>query len=38
LRRMILSYEKAKNTFGYVPKYTVPEGVRRYVKWYRSLE
>jgi len=36
LRRMILSYEKAKNAFGYVPKYTVHEGIRRYIEWYRA--
>jgi len=36
LRRMILSYEKAKNAFGYEPKYSLEDGVKKYVKWYTS--
>ena len=36
LRRMVLSYEKAKKAFGFIPKVSVEEGVRRYVEWYRK--
>ncbi|MCH7648673.1 MAG: GDP-mannose 4,6-dehydratase, partial [Thaumarchaeota archaeon] len=38
LRRMVLSFEKAKKAFGYVPKYTLHEGVQLYVEWYRSQQ
>ncbi|NHH96656.1 UDP-glucose 4-epimerase [Candidatus Nitrosotalea sp. FS] len=36
LRRMVLSYDKAKKAFGFSPKVPVEEGVRRYVEWYRK--
>jgi UDP-glucose 4-epimerase len=36
LRRMVLSYDKAKKAFGFSPKVSVEEGVRRYVEWYRK--
>lgn len=36
IRRMVLSYEKAKKAFGYSPKISLKEGVTRYVNWYRS--
>ena len=36
LRRMILSYDKAKKAFGYEPKYSLEEGIKRYVDWYRK--
>jgi len=38
LRRMVLSYDKAKKHLGYIPKYTLEEGIRRYIKWYNSNE
>ncbi len=34
LRRMVLSYEKARNAFGYSPKVNLKEGVRKYIDWY----
>jgi len=36
LRRMVLSYDKAKKAFGYSPKIDLTEGVTRYVNWYRE--
>lgn len=36
LRRMVLSYEKAKKAFGYSPKFELTEGIKKYVEWYRS--
>lgn len=36
LRRMVLSYEKAKKAFGYTPQYSLHDGIKRYVDWYRS--
>lgn len=36
IRRMVLSFEKARKAFGYSPKYSLREGVTRYVNWYRS--
>ncbi|CDI06472.1 NAD-dependent epimerase/dehydratase family protein [Candidatus Nitrosotenuis uzonensis] len=36
LRRMVLSYEKAKNAFGFVPQISVEIGIQRYVNWYRK--
>jgi len=36
LRRMILSYDKAKKAFGYEPKFSLEEGIKRYVNWYRN--
>lgn len=38
IRRMVLSYEKAKKAFGYSPKISLKEGVTRYVNWYRSTK
>lgn len=38
LRRMVLSYEKATKAFGYRPKVTLEEGVRKYVKWFRQTK
>lgn len=35
LRRMVLSYEKARKAFGYLPKVNLKEGVKKYVDWYR---
>lgn len=35
LRRMVLSYEKAKKAFGYSPKINLKEGVKKYIDWYR---
>lgn len=34
LRRMLLSYNKASKAFGYSPKFTLEEGIKRYVEWY----
>jgi len=34
LRRMILSYEKAKKAFGYEPRFSLEEGIKLYVDWY----
>lgn len=34
LRKMVLSYEKARNAFGYSPKVNLKEGVRKYIDWY----
>lgn len=36
LRRMVLSYEKAKKAFGFSPKFTIETGIDRYVEWYRN--
>lgn len=36
IRRMVLSYEKAKNAFGFTPKISVEEGIKKYVNWYRD--
>lgn len=36
LRRMVLSYEKAKRAFGYSPKVSLEEGIKLYVSWYRT--
>ena len=36
LRRMKLSYDKAKKAFNYSPKFSLMEGIQRYVNWYRS--
>lgn len=36
LRRMVLSYEKAKKAFGYEPKISLEDGVKRYVDWFRN--
>lgn len=36
IRRMVLSFEKARKAFGYFPKYSLKEGITRYVNWYRS--
>ncbi len=33
IRRMQLSYRKARRTFGYQPKYSLEQGVRNYVDW-----
>ena len=38
LRRMILSYEKAKKAFGYEPRYSLEEGIKRYVDWYQKTK
>jgi UDP-glucose 4-epimerase len=38
IRRMVLSYEKAKKAFGYSPKISLKEGVTRYVDWYRNAK
>lgn len=34
LRRMRLSFNRAKRVFGYQPKYTLEMGVRNYITWY----
>lgn len=36
LRRMILSYKKAKTKLGFEPKISVEEGTKRYLDWYRE--
>jgi len=36
LRRMILSYKKAKTKLGFEPKISVKEGTKRYIDWYRE--
>jgi len=36
LRRMVLSYDKAKSAFGYSPKTSLKEGIKHYVDWYRA--
>lgn len=36
IRRMVLSFEKARKAFGYCPKFSLKEGVARYVNWYRN--
>lgn len=38
IRRMVLSYDKAKKAFGYSPKVSLKEGVTKYVNWYRSAK
>ena len=38
IRRMVLSYEKAKKAFGYSPRVSLKEGVTRYVNWYRAAK
>lgn len=34
LRRMILSYDKAKKAFGYSPSFSLEDGIRRYINWF----
>ncbi|MFM7796111.1 MAG: GDP-mannose 4,6-dehydratase, partial [Candidatus Nitrosotenuis sp.] len=36
IRRMVLSYAKAKQAFGFSPKVSIEDGVKRYVDWYRK--
>lgn len=36
INRMKLSYDKAKKTFGYEPKYSLEQGVKRYIDWYKK--
>lgn len=36
LRRMVLSYEKAKKAFGFIPQVNVESGIQRYVNWHRQ--
>lgn len=36
IRRMCYSYEKAKKNLGYSPKYSLEDGIKRYVNWYRD--
>ncbi len=36
LRRMVLSYDKAKKAFGFNPKIGIEEGIQRYINWYRK--
>ncbi|MDP2683948.1 MAG: GDP-mannose 4,6-dehydratase [bacterium] len=36
IRRMKLSYNKAKKTFDYQPKYSLKMGVQNYIDWYFS--
>jgi UDP-glucose 4-epimerase len=36
LRRMKLSFEKAKKTFGFKPEFTLEQGIRNYINWFRS--
>jgi len=38
LKRMILSFDKAKKTLGFIPKYTLEDGIQKYVNWYSSIE
>src|SRR5579875_475698 len=38
IRRMRFSYDKAKRTLGYEPKYTLEESVRRYINWFQSAK
>ncbi|MBM4447581.1 MAG: NAD-dependent epimerase/dehydratase family protein [Chloroflexi bacterium] len=37
IRRMKLSSEKAKRTFGFRPEYSLEQGIRNYINWLRSL-
>ena len=37
IRRMKYSYKKAKEFFGFEPKYTAGEGVKRYVDWLQTV-
>lgn len=36
LRRMLLSYQKAKKAFGYEPEFLLDEGIKNYINWYRT--
>lgn len=36
LRRMKLSYDKANKAFNYSPKFSLMDGIQRYVNWHRS--
>lgn len=36
IRRMVISYQKAKNSFGYQPEIQLEDGIRRYISWYRK--
>ena len=38
LKRMVLSYDKAKKILGFSPKYGLEDGIRKYVNWYSSIE
>jgi UDP-glucose 4-epimerase len=37
IRRMKLSFDKAKNTFGFKPEYSVEQGLKNYITWLKSL-
>ena len=36
LRRMKLSYKKAKEWLNFKPKYTISQGIERYINWFNS--
>ena len=38
IRRMMSSYAKAEKVFGFVPEYTVGQGVERYISWVMEQE
>ncbi len=35
IRRMIFSFKKAKEALGFEPEYTLEDGLRKYVSWYK---
>ncbi|MEA3560149.1 MAG: GDP-mannose 4,6-dehydratase [Candidatus Omnitrophota bacterium] len=38
IRKMKLSYKKAKETFGFEPKYSVEQGTEYYINWLQKLK
>ena len=36
LKRMVLSYDKAKKLLDYSPQFSLREGITRYIDWYKS--
>ncbi len=36
IRRMIFTYEKAKSSLHYEPKYSLREGLQKYISWYQK--
>jgi UDP-glucose 4-epimerase len=38
IRRMLLSYKRANEVFGFKPEYSLDEGIANYIKWYMSQE
>lgn len=36
VHRISLDGEKAKRELGFVPKYSLPEGIRKTIEWYKG--